>query len=221
MKKKIFKIILLTLIFCTSGCNKKTPEVPSLPNTDVEEKVVFKEYDMSKCKTEDCDEKITIGKNTLNIINSEGTQRVLLNDNEITILNNGYITLDKKIYSFDDSFVYGEVGSGIVGLYIVDSNYLDSLHVSYVDKYDLTFNSYKVDESGIEFTASKMYDNVLPTPEGGETIDTCEKFNKYKDTYVYGKFKYTYDKDTASFGDYKEVEIKKLSDMNEFSSLCN
>ena len=124
------------------------------------------------------------------------------------------------IYTFDNSFVFGEVGPGVAGIYIKDDNYKDVIHISYIDKYDLIIDTYKVDESGIEFTASKMYDNVLPTPEGGDTIDTCAKFEKYKETYVYGKFKYSYDKSNNKFNDYEIIELKQLNDIEKFSSLC-
>lgn len=225
MKNKILKIIIIVMCICIcillfykkddNNNNNENNE-----NNNLEEVIVpYQVLDISECSKGNCDLTFEVGNDIIKVFASGINETIRYNNEIIYERETQYAKLDNKIYAYEKALFFAEKSEKSIKIYRKSNNYDIVFGTSYISDESLNLISYTANKNIIELKATKLYDNELILADDVVYVDSCEKFNKYKDEIVEGTYIIRY-LDNNEFSNMELVESKKLKDVKELSSLC-
>ena len=201
------------------GCFEKNNNSNKV-DTDSELNITdYDELDISDYKTVGITKDFKIGNTTLTFISDGFDQKLYVGNLIIMESSNPYYNLDNIIYEYGDSFIFSANNKS--SIYLFDA--LNQKLVSYEKFYENNLHTFEctMEMKGLTLKASAIIDGKLDLGNDVyETIDTCEKYNKYKD-YMSDATIFVKYLGNSKFDGYRIISSHKVSDMPEYNKLCN
>ncbi len=217
MKKRNIIILIVVLLFILLGIigysllSYNEEAIPSSKKYEV--------FDISPYLKKDGEHTIKGKKLSFDISLKEQLISIYIND--VLVYQNGDIalSLDKKVYLYDDYMVLSKSGEGNTVIMIYNPVDNSTNPYSYIDQYGLTINGFKATDDGLVVTGTKVFDDFIYYDNQMISIDSCENYKKVAEEVASGTFlkKYT---SGEGFSGYEEQSVQKVKDISKYKELC-